>query len=401
MRKSTPRNKHAVSVLLTTISIFNSSLLDLATVGIFDPEISPDYPTTLTFGPKYFESYHTFPDVNFVHGYNLGRNSSAARNALIESVPYACKALRDGKLLYWELGNEPDLYSTSAQGAVRPPNWNERCYIDGADEPGVTLQGTLMNHSSNVASIALQLNESRLLSGLPYNINPDLPFILGETNSLYNQGRPGLSNTFGAALWGVDFNLWCATNNIRRVHMHQGTNYRYQAWQPIDTNKVAKGTKAPYYGSIAVASFLGDIVTATPSITNLPLPDEQESAYAAYVDGKLDRIIVINMMEYNATAGNRYINHYPRPIEQYRFQLPEGCHGEAEVQRLMANGSDAITGVSFDGYSYNWELDNGMAVLLHNVTRGETVTVSKGGEMSIDVPRSSAVIIRLNHGRRP
>lgn len=129
MRKSTPRNKHAVSVLLTTISIFYSSLLDLATVGIFDPEISPDYPTTLTFGPKYFESYHTFPDVNFVHGYNLGRNSSAARNALIESVPYACKALRDGKLLYWELGNEPDLYSTSAQGAVRPPNWNERWYV--------------------------------------------------------------------------------------------------------------------------------------------------------------------------------------------------------------------------------------------------------------------------------
>ena len=258
-----------------------------------------------------------------------------------------------------------------------------------------------MNHSSNVASIALQLNESRLLSGLPYNINPDLPFILGETNSLYNQGRPGLSNTFGAALWGVDFNLWCATNNIRRVHMHQGTNYRYQAWQPIDTNKVAKGTKAPYYGSIAVASFLGDIVTATPSITNLPLPDEQESAYAAYVDGKLDRIIVINMMEYNATAGNRYINHYPRPIEQYRFQLPEGCHGEAGVQRLMANGSDAITGVTFDGYSYNWELDNGMPMLLHNITRGETVTVSEGGKMSIDVPRSSAVIVELKHGNRP
>lgn len=104
-------------------------------------------------------------------------------------------------------------------------------YISGAESPGVTLQGTLMNHSSTVASIAKQLNESRLLSALPDAVEPHLPFILGETNSLYNQGRPGLSNTFGATLWGVDFNLWCATNNIRRVHMHQGLNYRYQAWQ--------------------------------------------------------------------------------------------------------------------------------------------------------------------------
>ena len=180
--------------------------------------------------------------------------------------------------------------------------------------------------------------------------------------------------------------------------MHQGTNYRYQAWQPIETSKTSKGTKAPYYGNIAVAAFMGDITTQAPSIANLPLPDEQESAYAAYIDGKLDRVIVVNMMEYNATAGNKYINHYPRPIERYEFQLPTAYHGEAEVQRLMANGSDAITGVTFDAYSYNYELNEGMPVLLHNVTRGEKVLVSKDGKMSIDVPRSSAAIVRFKKG---
>jgi hypothetical protein len=65
-----------------------------------------------------------------------------------------------------------------------------------------------MNHSSNIASVAKLLNESRLLAALPYDKNPNLPFILGEMNSLYNEGKPGLSNSFGAALWGVDFNLW-------------------------------------------------------------------------------------------------------------------------------------------------------------------------------------------------
>jgi len=91
-----------------------------------DPAKSPDYPTTLTIGPSYFESYLTWPDTKFVHGFNLGRNSTVARQGLIDSVPYVCKALEGGKLLHWELGNEPDLFKTSAQGPVRPANWTEQ-----------------------------------------------------------------------------------------------------------------------------------------------------------------------------------------------------------------------------------------------------------------------------------
>lgn len=254
-----------------------------------------------------------------------------------------------------------------------------------------------MNHTNTVASIAKQLNESRILAALPNSLEPNLPFILGETNSLYNQGRPGLSNTFGAALWGVDFNLWCVTNDIPRVHMHQGTNYRYQSWQPIETNITSKGTKPPYYGNVAVASFLGDLTDKhkLPSIINLPLPSERESAYASYVSGKLTKLIVINMNEYNATAGNNYTDDYPRPIEHYSFQMPEGVHGRFGLERLLANGSDAITGVTFDGYSYNYELNNGLPVLQNNVTRGQSVQVGRDGQLSLDVPRSSAVIVNF------
>lgn len=259
----------------------------------------------------------------------------------------------------------------------------------------MTLQHTLMNHTANVVSVASQLNESRLLAALSNNLDPNLPFVLGEGNSLYNEGRPGLSNTFGATLWGVDFNLYCAAKGIGRFHMHQGTDYRYQSWQPIQTSNTSVGTKAPYYGNIAVATFLGDITSNPPSIVDLPLPREEESAYAAYINGKLDRVIIINMMEYNATAGDKYIDSYPRPKEKYEFQIPKVYQGKADVQWLMANGSDAITGVTFDGYSYNYDLDKGKPVLLHNVTRGETVSVSSDGKFSIEVPKSSAAIIRL------
>lgn len=47
----------------------------------------------------------------------------------MDTVPLACKALGGGKLYVWTYGNEPDLYSTSAQGPVRPPDWSESTYV--------------------------------------------------------------------------------------------------------------------------------------------------------------------------------------------------------------------------------------------------------------------------------
>ena len=388
-------------------------------------------------------------------------------------MPLVCKALSGGKLAYFQLGNEPDLYKTSSQGPVRPPSWNETDYVDewlnktgivhdlvqqncpeviangkfkwyapsfggagnslnivttfqaGLDtdqdiafidshnyiggatrkslkscivglchltrtlEPGVTLQKTLMNHTSTVLSVNKHLNESTILSalGLPST------YILGETNSLYNEGAPGLSNSFGAALWGVDFNLYCASTAIRRVHMHQGTNYRYASWQPIQTVNATLGTKPPYYGNIGVASFLGNLTKETTRVANIDLGDIHNTAYAAYVDGKLTRVALIQLTEYNYTTmdGSEPMS---RPQEMFDLKLPTNSGiSEMGIRRLMANGSDAISGVTFDGYSYNWELDNGKPVLLNNVTRGETVSVGSDGMLSVNVPWSSAVIL--------
>lgn len=112
-------------------------------------------------------------------------------------------------------------------------------YISGATSPGVTLQGTLMNHTKTMLSVDAHTKEydaifpgARAAGGKGSDKTP--PLIFGETNSLYNQGKPGLSNSFGAALWGVDFNLYSASEGFKRVHMHQGTNYRVR----LDTSRM-------------------------------------------------------------------------------------------------------------------------------------------------------------------
>lgn len=423
-------------------ALYNASQ-EQALIGSFDFARSKDYPTTISIGPAYFESYDTWHNISFLHGFNLAKNGTSGLDTLQQTVPLVCKALNGSKLAYWQLGNEPDLYKTSSQGPVRPSSWNETSYVDewlnktelirtlvqqncpevlqngqfnfyspsfggvgnslnltktwqaglnndkdiafidshnyigGATQPGVTLQGTLMNHTSTVLSVNKHLTE---LAQLREYTN--ISYILGETNSLYNEGAPGLSNSFGAALWGVDFNLYCAATGIRRVHMHQGTNYRYASWQPIDTVNATKGTKAPYYGNIMVATMLGNLTEGNTTISDLEQGSIYNSAYAAYVNGQLLRIAVIQMQEYNYTDGSNTV----RPSETFSFQLPTNSHTKLiTVQRLLANGSDAITGITFDGYSYNYELDQGRPVLLTNVTRAETVGIGSDGVLSLEV----------------
>lgn len=270
--------------------------------------------------------------------------------------------------------------------------------MGGADQPGVTLQKTLMNHTAVVHSVSQHANLAQTLN--EQNLTNGLPYILGEMNSLYHQGKPGLSNSFGAALWGVDFNLYCASQSIRRTHMHQGTDYRYASWQPIQTSKTTIGTKAPYYGNVMVAAMLsgnssssgGSSTTSDIQVVNLPMQEETESAYAAYVDGQLARIAVVNLQEWNYTGAAQQSH---RPAAKYTFQLQNSSVERLSVQRLMANGSDAITGISWDGWSYNYELAGGKPVQLKNVTVGETVPVDSKGEVLVEVPYSSAAILNL------
>ncbi|KAF9869619.1 glycoside hydrolase family 79 protein [Colletotrichum karsti] len=440
--------------------------LPYAVNGSYDFDRSRDYPTTIHIGPSFFESYSTFPDTKFTHGFNLGLggNRSEGWETLVATVPLACKAIGVDNLDVWEYGNEPDLFSTSAQGPVRPPSWNESIYVDqwlngtreiasilaeacpefpppvfmapsnagtanrlrapaqwaaglnaddnivlfsshnyisGAESPGVTLQGTLMNHTKSVQSV--QAHE-REYANITSRFDDVPPQILGEHNSLYNQGKPGLSNSFGAALWGVDFNLYAATVGIKRVHLHMGTDYRYASWQPVDTETTSIGTKAPYYGNIAIAAFInpGSPSSDTISVAHVPLADDNErsSAYAAYQGSDLTRLLVINLEAYNSTIGGTGTSPDPdapeRPTFQYTFEVPWE-DGTAKVQRLHANGSDAISGITWDGWSYNYELDEGKPVRLDNVTVGETVVI-KDGQVQVGVAASEAVILSRTVG---
>jgi hypothetical protein len=88
------------------------------------------------------------------------------------------------------------------------------------------------------------------------------------------------------------------------------------------------------------------------------------------------------------------LNPEPRTVRTYSLNVGNTTAG-ASVQRLRANGSDAITGVTFDGWSYNYELDQGLPVRLSNVTIGERLNITND-VVEVTVADSEAVIVTLD-----
>ncbi|KAH7166586.1 hypothetical protein EDB81DRAFT_866294 [Dactylonectria macrodidyma] len=429
--------------------------LTVATNRIFGNPNIP-YPTTMTYGKSYFESYQTLTGVKLSYGFNLGANATnGGISNLKATLPLACAAISEENFGYWELGNEADHYGANKQNrlAIRDAQtwnattyvadwknrtdllatlWDKHCgdklftfigpsfaglkwiepsfagglnedhrlshlathhYIAGSQDPTVTLQGVLMNHTMTASGINSQARIRAAMS------NSSLPYIIGEGNSLFSQGRPGASDVFGASLWTVDFSLLAASIGIHRIHLHQGVDYSYSSWAPVHRGATVPATRAPYYGTIAAAATIGRSGKHDIQVTELEMETETESAYAIYQDGSLARIAIINMDEYNATSSSVK----SRPTKEYTFSLltRQGTKGsnkynrKLRVQRLIAAGSDALSGITWDGISYNYELDEGRPVRLRNVTGSLEHVNMYRGSFRVSVPHSSYALVHV------
>ena len=73
-----------------------------------------------------------------------------------------------------------------------------------------------LNHTSPVAMLAMYLDSTTIAQ------QAGKPFIMFETNTASCGGFPGVSDSFGAALWALDYGLQMAYSNFSGALLHVG-----------------------------------------------------------------------------------------------------------------------------------------------------------------------------------
>ena len=229
-------------------------------------------------------------------------------------------------------------------------------YADGpASNPAVTL-GKLMRSAGQITPVLAEMAAIGSAHRLPWRI--------AETNSVYAGGRPGVSDTLGAALWGAELMFQIAAAGGAGINFHAGEDKIYT---PISHGGGGGLTARPlYYGMLMFARAAGDLIPTKLESGGAPL-----AAYAARAaDGAL-RLVVIN-------KDNRAVSARIEPGRRF---------ANGEVSRLAASALDATTGVGFGGATVD-DYGNWSPLTRENAR-------FDGGTIVLDLAGASAALLTL------
>ncbi|KAI0686858.1 hypothetical protein BC835DRAFT_1450643 [Cytidiella melzeri] len=311
---------------------YDASLGSAVNYTVASPADAPD---SLTFGPQ-FISLASQMKGNVTLGLNRQLNNQTASLAAAKLA----KQKMDN-LFAIELGNEPEFYASDSPIIVAGGvGWNQN--VDAASEKSwfqtfsssvgnifqgaVTLSwtagGTLSSLGSDGAALLKSLSRHSYPQSACGGASTNLPslmshagivsytqqyaseaaaahaagikYFLGETNSA-TCGGGGISPTFGAALWIIDYVLQGALNGVDRLYFHQGTisNCAYCFWGQ-------SSIFTPFYGAAFVSEFLG---TDGSKIAMLDDGTSAVGVYAVYSSAnKPLRLLVVNTNYFDGTG---------------------------------------------------------------------------------------------------
>lgn len=194
-----------------------------------------------------------------------------------------------------------------------------------------------------------------------------LPFRMVETNSCYQGGKPGVSDTFASALWAADLMYQLAQVGAIGVNFHGGG---YGWYAPVAGTRGNGFVARPiYYGMLLFA------VAGAGRLVMTELEGAADGSLAAYCvktpDGTLKLVLLNRNLDRDAT-------------------LTVGVPGvkSASVLRLIAPRADDTTDVTFGG-----------AVVGNDGAWTPTVAESlavRRGSVTLSVPQASGALVTMS-----
>jgi hypothetical protein len=389
---------------------------DTSEFTLWRAEAEPATPGNFVMTPASIDHLAAALDIvgwKLIYGLNLARGTPAEA---AEEAAYVSRAV-GSNLLAFQIGNEPDLFGRWSFTAARFKTYNVKrfvaewrtfhaairarvpdarfagpdvavetdwvaalaeghpeglllltrhYYADGpAGAPNVTL-AKLLGSDGQLAPVLEKLEHISRSYRLPYRI--------AEVNSVYNQGQPGVSDTLGAALWGLELMFEAAAAGAAGVNFHGGVHNRHpdqdMAYTPI-ARSASGGYRAQplYYGMLmfSQAAARGAIVPARLTSSRSDL-----RAFAVRSPAGTLRVCLINK-DFSRSA---------------RVSIDPGRDFVASsIVRLTGPAPDATVGITLGGASVDefggWSpTTNEMAHL-------------NGRELIVDLPAASAAVVFL------
>jgi hypothetical protein len=375
------------------------------------PVSSPEGKTGSVVDDRVLRDFGRFLDATgwqLIWGLNLGGGN--LENAILEARAVT-GATRD-HLLAFEIGNEPDLFSRAHRQpyyrydeylrefrifrdalrksvpdisfagpdvASQTP-WvrkfatdegknikllTQHYYRDGARNPNSTID-ELLRADPRLTTMLVQLAAISESSGVPYRIC--------ETNSFSGGGKPGVSDTFAAALWVLDFLFTLATAGCAGVNMETGVNQLgfISSYSVIGDDEQGHYWAAPeYYGMLAFAeAAAGQILGCRVEGTGADI-----KVYATQPDR--NHVVLTGINKDRSSDATLVLER----------DLSSSFRAGSAI-RLMGPSLESKSGITLGGATVS-EAGSWEPVQIEPVAKTE-------GQWQVSLPRASAVIANLH-----
>jgi hypothetical protein len=341
-----------------------------------------------------------------IWGLNLGSNEL---NNAVEEARAIANAMGD-RLLALQVGNEPDLFKNAGhrtgiydyaawhaeyrrfKSAIRATlprvpfagpdiaggrvDWMESFARDeGGDIALLTAHHYLANQADPTSTIELMLRDGKNYEAVLAKFQSiadgaHLPYRLCETASYSGGGKSGVSNSFAAALWVLDYLFVLASYGCSGVNLETGINHLgwISHYTPISDDHMGHYGAAPeYYGLLAFAqASKGEQIAVNCDTSGINL-----TAYATRQNARAMTLAVINK-DLHRDATVEVIGAAPQ---------------QARVMRLSGPSLSALDGLTLGG-----------APMSNDGTwKGAQVEQAQiaNGKVLLDVPAGSAALIAL------
>jgi hypothetical protein len=290
-------------------------------------------------------------------------------------------------------------------------HWYQFPTPSSSDYSPASMQRWLLNHTATVAKFA-----NGYAQDLTYLATraPEIDYILSETGSSLI-GPPLLfQDSFGAAIWAVDFNLYAMSMGVKRVDASQRPAAHHSLWVPDEsTNSASLGeeqnlgpqVRGPWFAVPLVADFVGK----EPGRVMRLWENEMGSAYGMYgLEGRLVKVAVVNMRYWSKDTGG-LDGEVERGNLMFEIPVSDLSVKTVEVKRLRAETGAHALGydaggdeqmITWAGETWSYDLDNGHGHFVDGVARSETVEVCNGVAV-VSVEDTGAAIVFLDSSRYP